>query len=165
MRLAYFIAISIGLMTLFYLAGIDTGSSLILNFMETGNSTTPIGDLNPDFSQPTTTEYDAENILSSTTLWQMLWIALFVFVFLAGVKITLFGNSIQVAVEAVLAGIAGVLFYVFVVDAWSIISYTRRITNVTDGTEWIFFLVFTLGIIYISMFVISLIQFIVRGSD
>lgn len=162
MRLAYFIAISIGLMTLFYLAGIDTGSSLILNFMETGNSTTPIGDLNPDFSQPTTIKYDAEDILSSTTLWQMLWIALFVFVFIAGGKITLYGTSIQVAVEAVLAGIAGVLFYVFVVDAWSIISYMRTLTG---GTGWIFFLVFTLGIIYISMFVISLIQFIVRGPD
>jgi len=166
MKLYYFMVIAIGLMWTFHLAGIQTGSSHILNSIQGLwlNET----DVNP-VSSGNGSSYEVYDVvnpsraLDKSTYWAMISLALSVLVAIGGLKeVKILGSGISMnPIASVTAGVATFICSMFAFDFFSIVHYMNQITG---GTGWEYYLTWVLIFPILVGFVFSLIEF-VQGKD
>lgn len=155
MKVYYFVVVAVALMYLFYLAGIDTASSDILEKIQGRANET--AELNPSISE----SISASDIKSSTSIWIAIISALFVTTFLVGTKINAGFVSFQGSLDSVSAGFGTFIFAMFAFDFYNILIYMRDITN---GTGWEFHITWILVMPFLVGFAVSIVEFI-RGTD
>jgi len=166
MKLYYFMIIAVGLMWTFHLAGIQTGSSHILDNIQGLwlNET----DVNP-ISADNSSSYDVKDvvdpsrIVDKSTYWAMISLALSVLVAIGGLKeVKILGSGISMNIIAsVTAGVATFICSMFAFDFFSIAYYMNQITG---GRGWEYYLTWILIFPILVGFVFSLIEF-VQGKD
>ena len=162
MKLYYFMLIAVGLMYVFYLGGIDTGSGKILASLDVvvdSNSNNTVN-LDPSIDAE---GLEASNIKSNS---KYIWGALIMFLILVMVFSAL--SSFQVGssgvvfnFEGFVAGIAAFLWAIFSLDFYSILT---KMYQVTGGIGWEFHLTWILIVPFLVGFALSIIQF-VKGTE
>ena len=153
MKVYYFMIIAVGLMFLFNLAGIETGSNQIFDLFQVNlNQTANI--------HPTVTATDITIIDNASTFWIALAAAILLFG-ATTIKISAGFASLQITTEAVLAALSGFIFVVFATDFLSILNYMRIVTG---GTGWEFHLTWILIVPFLIGFALSIIQ-LIKGTE
>ena len=137
MKVYYLTVMAVGIMFLFYVAGIETNSSNIISAI--GNPTN----------------------WSSGTIWVLAIAAMSAFLLLTN-KISAFGFTVQASTEAIIAVFVGGIYIIFAADLYSIVTFVGSITD--SSTNWIYYLVWSLIVPLMIGYTISLIDYI-RGSD
>lgn len=137
MKVYYFTVIACGLMFLLNLAGIDTNSSQIINFIS------------------------GSNIDGWRT--SLMWIAVGVAVggFILTTRISIGGFSYSPSVESVVAIFIGAIYLIFASDMYSIVS---KVSTLTGGTGWAYWAVWALIIPMMAGYSISIVSYI-RGTE
>lgn len=146
MKVYYYTIIAIGLIFLFYLAGISTSTTQLINFVS-GNS--PEG-------------------WESSSMWVYLIGTLIVAFGFTTIKVGFFGSSVQVTPESVMAAFVGFIFASFASSLYGILTYVRGISceidSAVSGCSWEYWVVWAVMIPFMTGYLISLVEFI-RGSD
>ncbi len=143
MKIYYFTIISVGLMFLLSIAGIETNSSKIIS---------SIG--------------SPEN-WNSGFLWVAVLIAITSFIALTN-RISAAGFSIQASTESIVALFVLGIYVVFVSDLYSVVLFAYSITHSSSGVitadGWAYYMIWFLIIPLLAGYTIALIEFI-RGVD
>jgi len=150
MKIYVMTIIAIGLMFLFYLAGIGT-PSMVLSAIggKATNSTTASGDVTD------TQQFSNSNLF------------LFAGIFIAGViamsvtSIQIGGYSLNTPLEALIGAFIGGVYLLFATDLFAIVSY---VGSLTGSTGWIYYSTWAIIVPLLGGYTISLIEFI-RGND
>jgi len=160
MKLYYFMIIAVGLMWTFHLAGIQTGSSHILDKISGLNLNET--DVVPEVSSSTT--YTTSDIINANSWWWAIILTLSVLVAInvaGGVFVLGSGVNASALTYAITASLATYICSMFAFDFLSIVVYMNQITG---GTGWEYYLTWILIFPILVGFVFSLIEF-VQGKD
>lgn len=152
MKLFYFMIIAIGIMFTFQIAGINTGSNLLLDKF-IGGTTTNI--------DPTVSGTSPSDIAGASNFWIMLNILFAVAIALSIVGAVLGGQRSESAINALVAGAATFIWSMFAIDFWSIL---KLMSSVTGGSGWEYWLVWIIIVPFEVGFGYSLINFI-QGTE
>jgi len=140
MKVYTFTVIAIGIMFLFNIAGLDTGTSQILDALG---------------GVETTGGFQGTN----------LWIAIAVFVAasiaVAVSRISIGGFSLNTPIEALIATFIGGIYLLFASDLYSIVSY---IGGIAGTTSWEYYTCWAVIVPILAGYTISIVEFI-RGND
>lgn len=161
MKLMHFVVISIGIIMLFYLAGIETGTSQIINNFQLGqNNSITNPSTNPDAG--TITSFDSiKNLIFGNFFWVMVGIAIIAIGAVSFFQVAGLSFSLQADYTAVYSVIASALWIWVSIDLWTIKGY---IGSLTGSTGVFYYLSFFLIVIYMASFAFALFQFIKTGT-
>lgn len=160
MKFYYLLIISIGIMTLMALAGVDgVGTNIRTLLINNGTLIQPSTQYNGSITEVDSTITDIKS--TGTSFWNKILIALLAMSVLGavtGVQIGILGGSFDVP-TAVKSIIAYGSFGFFVSDMWSLITLVFGY-----GVDWVSWFLGILIVIYVTAFAVSAIEF-VGGAD
>ncbi len=156
MKLYYFAIIAIGIMYTFSLAGIDTASSGIIDYLQVGND-----DLNSTVINPSSSASTTSGITGAQTFWGALAAFFILFGVLTAVKINIGIAQLQATTEGLIAAIASLIFGFFAIDFFSIL---KKMYELTGGVGWQFHITWIIIVPTLFGFAVSIIQFI-KGTE
>lgn len=161
MKLFPFIIITIGLMFTFYMAGIDTGSSKVIDAFQLNENETLV-DVNPNVTASDVGSFASiKNQMSSTNIFYVVLVFFFIVTILSLAKFSVLSASWSPSIDAAFSVLAGILWALFAIDIFSIIKFVGEITG---NTGWVYQLIRIILVVYLVGFLFALISFIKKGE-
>lgn len=165
MRMAHFVIISLGLMFLFYLAGVDTGSSkMMTSVFGSNNITNQNIDINPNVSISEGVVDSSSGIINTLVnkpIWFVILASLLLILILSIFKVSFLSFNWNPSVDAGYIAIGIVIWGLVSLDMFSIWTELNRITG-AEG--WMYLITTILIFTYLIAFAFSIFRFARSGE-
>lgn len=163
MKLQAYIIIAVGIMVFLNLGGVETGSNKVLTFLQFNQNNTNV---NPDISITDASQISSwttmKNFVTNNGLYFLLLFTITAIGLFSLIKFSALTISWQPDMKAALAIFAVVIWTIFALDVYSIVTL---IGDITGNAGWIFQVIRLFLVIYLIAFAISLIKFASGGAE